>query len=132
MIGNYGEVHLHRLTDYEIRCSERYRRFFSLVFMTSGNGQVEFRKLLGDLLRTSDEFIELEGFSSILMSETDKTAALEAVSRFEELQMGSVDVRYSIASFPEDGKSSLELLLRASDRLDKAKDRDEGAIVSDE
>lgn len=131
-MGSYGEIHLHRLTDYEIRCSERYRRFFSLVFMTSGNGALEFKKILGDLLRTSDEFIELEGFASILMSETDKEAALEAVNRFEEMQHGSVDVRYSVASFPEDGKSSLELLLRASDRLDKARDRDEGAIVSDE
>ena len=132
MIATYGELHLHTMTDYELRTSQRYRRFFSLVFMASDNCGLKFWNLIGDLLRNSDEFVELDGYASILMSETDKHAALQAVNRFLERQEGDADICYSIASFPNDGKTSLELLQKASDRLAKARNSDEGAIVYDE
>lgn len=135
MIVTHGERVFYSMAAYEIRCSERYRRFFSLVFMTSDNernGSVKFKEFLGESLRESDFCAELDGHTGIIMCETDKDAALEATKRLGRLQHNLVDVRSSIASFPEDGTTYRDILQKASNRLHEARHREKGAIVSDE
>lgn len=135
MVVTDGERHFYSMAAYEIRCSERYRRFFSLVFMASGsggNGSVKLKEFLRESVRESDLLSELEGHTGIIMCETDKDAALQAVRRLKRLQHDVVDVRSSIASFPEDGTTYQNILQKASNRLDEAKRRERGAIVTDE
>lgn len=135
MIVTDDERLFYSMAAYEIRCSERYRRFFSVIFMTSdhgGNGSVKLKEFLSESLRESDVCTEFEGHTGIIMCETDKDSALEAVKRLGRLQYGLVDVRSSIASFPEDGTTYRNILQKASNRLHEAKRRERGAIVTDE
>lgn len=131
-----GERLFYSMAAYQIRCSERYRRFFSLIFMTvdnrSSNGSVKLQEFLGESLRESDVCTDLEGHTGIIMCETDKDAAVEAVKRLGRLQHGLVDIRSSIASFPEDGTTYRDILQKASNRLHEAKRRERGAIVTNE
>lgn len=119
------------MTDYEVRCSERYRRFFSLVFMACSNEGFDFRALLGDLFRDSDEFADFDGHAAILMGETDKKDAMKAVNRLSSKCNGSHDVRFSVTSYPKDGTTSSELFRTAFERLDRAKSGDVGAVIDD-
>ncbi len=131
MIAGPGFRSLHWLTDYELRCSERYRRFFSLVFMASSNEAFEFQTHLGHLVRDSDEFADLNGHAAILMGETDKKDAMKAVGRLGREGTGLAHIRFSVTSYPKDGTSSGELFRTALERLERAKSGDEGAVIDD-
>lgn len=126
-----GSQSLYRMTDYEVRCSERYRRFFSLVFMASSHEVGEFMSQLGGSLRNSDEFADFNGHSAILMGETDKKDAMQAVKRLGRECNGSTDIRFSVTSYPKDGTTSDELFRTALERLERAKSGDVGAVVDD-
>lgn len=132
MNGAFGAVEFHSMAEYEVRCSQRYRRFFTLILMNSEKETQELNKVLGEMLRDSDFFSEIRGSINIIMSETDKDAAIQAIKRFGTKPNHFDDVRFSVASFPEDGTTYQDISRKASERLNDAKSGEEGAIVSDE
>lgn len=118
------------LLDYEIRAAARYRRFATLVMIGSGNGPVNIRELLIDSVRDSDEYFELDSSSAVLMGETDGADALVAVHRYKARCDDDVDLRFSVASYPGDGRGVGELVSAAQRRLNQARGRHRGAIVT--
>lgn len=128
----YSAMEFHNMAEHEVRCSERYRRFFSFILMTSESESLELKEALGESLRDSDFFTEFRGCFNILMSETDKEDALLAIKRFGTKQSCLDDLKFSIASFPEDGTTYQDISRKASERLNDAKSSEQGAIASDE
>lgn len=126
-----GSGSLYQMTDYEVRCSERYRRFFSLVLMASSNEAFEFWTQLGRSLRNSDEFTDFNGHAALLMGETDKNAAMKAVKRLRKKCNSSAGIRFSVTSYPEDGTNSSDLFRTALERLERAKSGDVGTVIDD-
>jgi hypothetical protein len=111
---------LHRLLEYEVRSSARYRRFISIVDVACDAGGAGFRSLLADVLRESDEVADQDFGTTILMGETDEAGALAAIRRYKNQYNGSIDIRFGVASFPRDGRSAATLLAVARRRLDRA------------
>lgn len=116
---NYNYFNM--LLDYELRSAERYRRFVSLVSITSDNDSVQYEKLLHDTFRTSDEIFENGGNVFILMAETDVWGALRAIERYKRKCQDVIDIRFSVALYPHDGQAVESLLRHVRRRLDKAK-----------
>lgn len=123
-------IWLHMLLEYEVQSSKRYQRHFSLVMMACGKGSLNCRELLGDIIRGSDELVELDGHASLLMGETDCAGALQAVRRFKDRCNNHIDLRFSVICYPNDGESPAVLLETASRRLEEAKNRGVGALVA--
>lgn len=132
MSAAYSAMEFHSMAEQEVRSSERYRRFFSFVLMTSEDESMVLKEALVDSLRDSDFFTEFRGCINILMSETDKEDALRAIKRFGMKQSCMEDLRFSIASFPADGTTYQDISRKASERLNGAKFTEQGAIASDE
>lgn len=120
--------YLQWLLDYELRCCERYRRFVSIVYVKS-NGGARFPDVCGDLLRRSDELVDMRPASAVIMSETNADGALLAVSRFKSRCDAVMDLRYAVAAYPADGRTADDLLTTAQNRLEQAKGRERGAVV---
>jgi len=100
--------------------------------MTSESESMALKEALCDSLRDSDFITEFRGCINILMSETDKEDALLAIKRFETKQSFLDELRFSIASFPEDGTTYQDISRKASERLNDVNSTVQGAIVSDE
>lgn len=124
-----GMDFLKRLLDYEIRSAKRYRRFATLVMVSSPRGQPGIPSVLSGNVRHSDELIELDTEAAIIMGETDNTSAMVAVNRFKVACGENVDLRIAMASYPADGPGAAELLSTLRRRLKVAKSLDEGAVV---
>ncbi|MDK1022433.1 MAG: hypothetical protein QGD90_12445 [Candidatus Hydrogenedentes bacterium] len=122
--------YLLRLIDFELRVSDRYRRYLSLTMIVAGNGPVSISKTLEDALRISDELVDLEGSTTLLMPETDVEGAMTAVGRFKRKCNGTIDLRFAVVSFPRDGKSTGALVDKAVQRLEKAKAGAKGEVVA--
>jgi hypothetical protein len=120
------------LLDYELNQSARHRRFVSLVMLSlEGNGDWEkLDKILDGIVRYSDALFFLTNSIAVLMGETDNSGALKAVERYQEMISAAMDVRYAIASFPNDGKAPMELIYTADRRLTIANTLDRGSIVA--
>ena len=121
---------LERLLAYELRAASRFRRFASLVMVTSAKQNVNLENLLSDCIRSSDEFVEFGEVSAILMGETDNMGAIVAVNRYKTTYGADLDLRYSVVSYPIDGKDANELLWTARSRLDQARNLHSGVVVS--
>lgn len=124
-----GMDFLKRLLDYEIRSAKRYRRFATLVMVSSPVGRAAIPRVLRGNVRHSDELIELDSDAAIIMGETDNTSAMVAVKRFKVACGENVDLRIAMASYPADGPGAAELLSTLRRRLKVAKSMDEGAVV---
>ena len=121
---------LHRLIDYELRGAARYRRFATLTMMSIGHHQADLKELLRDTVRNCDEFVELESGAAVLMSETDTEDALIAVERYKCRCADQVDLRFAVASYPADGRGTVELLEILQRRLNQAEASGNGAVVA--
>lgn len=119
------------MLDYEVRSSTRYDRDLAIVMMTTTDGKSVPQCVLGETLRGSDEFFNLEGSSAVLMGETNQEGALSAVERFGFCCDGSYDLRFSIASFPVDGDTAAELLSACNRRLNRAVTESESPVAID-
>ncbi len=64
------------------------------------------------------------------MGETNGAGAMKAVERFKSGLNGHSDVRYAIASFPDDGEAAGKLFMSARRRLDLARSKGPGAVVA--
>lgn len=118
------------LIEYELRAAERYRRFVALLLVTSNSGCFFLKDILMKTKRESDKLFELDNECAILMSETDQTGAMVAVSRYKSLFSEDVDLRFSIVSFPVDGVNCTDLLGTVYRRLNAAKMLGCGATVA--
>ena len=132
---DHGRQWLEKLLDYEMRAAARYRRFVSLVLMFSVNTDKvstsevrNMKDLLANELRSSDEFIALNGTNAIAMSETETGGALTAIRRYQTA-CGDLDLRFAVASFPGDARTSENLLATATWRLDIAKKASHNSVV---
>ncbi len=52
--------HLLRLFDFELRLSDRYKRYLSLTMLASGNGPVSISRTIEDTVRISDELADVD------------------------------------------------------------------------
>ncbi len=121
---------LRDVLQYELACAERYRRFVSLVMAAEGSEGTQLQHVLADKVRDSDLLVEKDSLFLILMSETDRNGARNAISRYID-QDGEVhDFRFSLVTFPNDSGSAEVLMEAAERRLQKATEEGPGAIVS--
>ena len=119
------------LLDYELKQSSRHRRFVSLVMISANGSSDKLNKILEGMVRSSDPLFCLTKSVAVLMGETDSAGALRAVERYQEMISDAVDVRYAMASFPDDGKAPDELMHTASRRLDMAASSDSTLVVAE-
>ncbi|GMU92639.1 MAG: hypothetical protein AMXMBFR4_16970 [Candidatus Hydrogenedentota bacterium] len=124
-------LHFDRVMNYAVRVAERYSRSLSLVCIASGNGPVSYRKCLEGRTRESDEIQVFRDSAAILMGETDRAGALKAVDRLRRTCGRDVDIRFSVASYPEDGEAAAAIFTKASRRLDHARSGGPGTVVSE-
>ena len=105
---------------YELNQSIRHRHYVSLVLLSQQSIPDKIPKTLERIVRHSDMVFFFPNYLAILMGETEKAEALKAVERYQESINGAIDVRCSVASFPYDGKTPLELMYTAIKRLQMA------------
>ena len=91
---------------------------------------LNLKELLRDTVRNCDEFVELESGAAVLMSETDSEDALIAVERYKCRCAEQVDLRIAVASYPADGRGTVELLEILQRRLNQAEAIGNGAVVA--
>jgi len=118
-----------RLLEYELLAAERYRRFVSLVMVTSQNDLEGLRALLGEHVRESDVMSNFDHSVAVLMGETDGTGALSAIDRFRKSFDSQIDMRFSVVTYPSDGGKAEGLIDAAYRRLGRARQAVSGAVV---
>ena len=120
------------LLDYEVIQSARHRRFVALVMLSPKKSSEQLlTRILAGMIRHSDTYFSINGYVAVLMGETDRAGALMAVKRYQELVNGAIDVRYSVASFPDDVKETSKIINTAYRRLEAAHTLDSGAVVAE-
>ena len=122
--------HLLRLFDFELRLSDRYKRYLSLTMIASGNGPVSISRTIEDTVRISDELADVDGTATLLMPETDTQGAITAIRRFKTKCNNIIDLRFAVVTFPTDGRYAGALVDKAVQRLDKAKAGSNGEVVA--
>jgi hypothetical protein len=116
--------------EHELRCSQRYRRFLTVVGAECQDTPTGLKGLLGEVLRESDEIIALDSTEvAIVMAETDRQGALIAIDRYHARFNGAFDIRFGVATFPVDAGDHETLLGRARSRLIKAKTGQPGTVI---
>jgi len=117
--------------EYEMRAAERYGRFVSLVMVSAGDDLENVKQVLQDCVRSSDVLADYDHSLVVMMGETDKNDALSAVHRYGNFFMNQIDLRFSVATYPEDAIRPDSLVQTAYKRLVKARQGTSGTIVSD-
>ena len=131
MLGEeYAILNFDRVVNYAVRVSERYQREFSLVMLSGGDDNSDVPQMFTPHLRRSDELLEFRDCAAVLMGETNSAGAKKAVERFQRECSGKVDVRYAIATFPDDGEAAGKLFMSVRRRLDVAQHQGPGAVVA--
>ncbi len=105
------------LLDYELTQSTRHRRFVSLMMLSANGSTSKIEPMLNGALRDSDVLFSLDHAVAVLMGETERAGALNAIKRYRKTIGGSLDVQYAVASFPDDSKATTELIDKASKQL---------------
>jgi hypothetical protein len=119
------------ILEYELNAAERYRRFVSLVMVSSMDEDIaHIKDLLGDNIRKSDVLSDYDSSVMLMLSETDKKDAVSAVKRYNSLFMNRLDLRFSVVTYPDDGVRADGLVETAYMRLAKAKSASFGSVVS--
>ena len=106
------------LLEYELAQSARHRRFVSLVMLSANGSTKKIEPILDGALRDSDVLFSLDHAVAVLMGETERAGALNAIKRYRNAIGESLDVQYAVASFPDDGKATEELIDLAYSQLD--------------
>jgi len=118
------------LLDYELRQCVRHRRYMSLVMMSLKNGHQKMIKVIRSRMRQSDVVSFFEGFTLVLMADADKLEAVSAAARYGNDFDGCLDIRCSVSTFPDDGKTWNELSDVSQRRMKKAMKLNRGAVVA--
>lgn len=119
------------LLDYEITLSARHRRFVTLVMIGTDKTPEELDQVLSEAIRNSDMFFPGTNGLSVVMGETASAEAINAIDRYKRTVNGSMNLHYSMASYPSDGKTMAEIKHVAQRRLEKAKTCEIGAVVAE-
>lgn len=121
---------LSKFLGYELQSAERYRRFVSVVMVSSkdGNGNGKVQKMLLDTLRNSDVMADFDGAAIILMSETNSAGAISAIERYKSKNTDH-DLRFSVVTYPADGGGPEGIIAAAFRRLQKALGGQPGSVV---
>lgn len=125
-----GLADLDWIMNYEILSCMRYRRFASIIMLSTENSDCDLDSMLEETIRNSDELFIMPMGYAVLMGETEKAGALRAVERYKENVKEVCDLRFGIATYPMDGKSAAELLSAARRRLDRARSMASGCVVT--
>ncbi len=120
---------LYTLLEYELHAAERYRRFVSLVMVSTEGDIPGLMNELGRHVRKSDVVANFDHSLAVLMGETDKSDALSAVRRYCDLLMNQSDLRFSVATYPDDGVKPDGLVQAAYRRLSKARNNGGDSVV---
>ena len=119
------------LLEYELRLAARYRQFFSFVLIRVDGDPDGLNKILSETFRGSDVcFREAHGLS-VVMGETGGADAVQAIERYNRIVNGSMNLHYSVASYPSDGRTPAELRHVAQARLERARAQGPGAVVAE-
>lgn len=119
-----------RLLDYELSQSVRHCRYMTVAMFYLKDDCLDLAELLREDVRQSDEVFLYKDRFVVLMGTTSKEEAINAVNRYNADLDGYLDIRCSISSFPDDGKTSLELLNILKQRLKTAMTLDNGVLVA--
>lgn len=127
-----GSVRLLKdILQYELACAERYRRFVSLVMVNEApDTKAQLKHVLADTARDSDLLVERDATFLILMSETDRKGARNAISRYIDREGDVHDFSFALVTFPNDSGTAETLMETAERRLQKATEEGPGTIVS--
>lgn len=121
---------LTKMLQYELHSAERYRRFVSVMMVAPGDALDGLGDFLAGHCRTSDVMAESDEGVTVLMGETDTPGALTAAKRYQGFFGDQVDLRFSIATYPADAGRAKGLIEKASQRLERALNDGEGAVVT--
>lgn len=120
--------YLRWLLDYEIRGSERYRRFLSLLLIASNRNERGIEPLK-ESFRRSDEVIEIDKWhAAVLLRETNIDGTLNALNRFKAFH-NVIHLRFAVVCYPTDGWNAHFILDSAGDRIARAMHGPAGAVV---
>lgn len=122
----------YELLQYELHAAERYRRFVSVVMVSSLDNPSGLASLLGNHVRKSDVIADFDHSLAVMMGETDKNDALSAIRRYNSLFDDQIDLRFAVVTYPADGANPYGLVQTAYRRLNKAKSASSGAVVSND
>jgi ribosome biogenesis GTPase A len=123
------KVELEDLLEYELRASHRYCRFVSLLLVKCEENQ-SVKNILGDYIRETDMLFDFKDASAILMGETDKKGTLNAVERYKNECDSKFNMRFAVVSYPNDGRSTKDLLDALIRRYEQAKHGKSGVVVA--
>ena len=121
---------LREILGYEMESAERYRRFISLVMVGSVSGGRKIETLLASKMRNCDVMANLDGSVLILMSETNRQGAETAIERYKQQDFDDYDLRFSLVTFPEDGRGVDNFFSSATRRLQKAFGGKPGSVMA--
>ena len=121
---------LRDILGYELESAERYRRFVSLVMVSLVGDGREIETFLAHKMRDCDVMANLDGSVLILMSETNRQGAETAIERYKKDDLNGYDPRFSLVTFPKDGRGVDTLFSVATRRLQKALGRDPGTVIA--
>ncbi|MFB3787734.1 MAG: hypothetical protein ACE15F_15345 [bacterium] len=128
---NHSQRDLEWLMDYEITCSSRYRRFFTLILFTSTDTRHGVDPLvMGKIIRECDRLFVFQHYGALLMSETDAACAVKAIHRFLAAFLHQENLRFAVASYPRDGHTAADLIGLAQGRLERARRLNQQVIMS--
>jgi hypothetical protein len=128
-----GEKFFRELLAYEIGTAARYQRSTTLIAIAPMRVPIDPVLLVRDLFRKSDLFFRRpEQRTAILMRETRPEGARIAVERVKRHYSGQLDLRISVASYPQDGESVAELMRTLERRLLKARRGQPGQVIDHE
>ena len=117
------------LMEYQLRLATRYRFFVSLILVAPRDKKVNVNRLLEETLRDCDLLFDLQERSAILMSHTGVEEACKAVERYQSLCNGKIDLRFGLASFPDDARAVANMLETAEGCLAEAQRGGRGTLV---
>ena len=124
---------LHSILQYELNSAERHRRYVSLMMVHSPIDQEGLEQTLDVHVRNSDVLAQVDdSVTVLLMSETDKGDALQAIDRYSPFVKERYNPLYSVATYPADEHQPEALFQLAKKRLHLAKSRANGIRVVSE
>lgn len=113
-----GLADMEWMLEYQLLLAKRYGRPVSLVMVESQNARSP-KDVLGNTIRESDVFFQFnDSLGAILMTETDTTGALTAISRYRTSVRDADTLRFSVGcSNPEEDQTASRFLSRVYRKL---------------
>ena len=121
--------HFRALVEHELKCSQRYQRFSTIVVGAQRTGGGNLMELCSELLRESDEILETDSGVVIFMAEADEQNALKALGRLKKRYAGIVELAFGAAVYPRDGRKFDALVEVAQRRFARDSAKWGGAVA---